>query len=336
MSDTSYTSLPLQPLLAFWAVEVRTVDPATQIQIQEVLHTYGPSLIQSGKPAQLRMLIGPMLVQTPEEQEIFKRIFEEQYLPLVTDHVEETEENEIPPEVSAEARASAQIKKLRPAVYTLMIIGAILLNVGLFKNNMPEVARSERPEVEDSFDLGTKPYEELKNGIETQGDIPSSSVTRPSITDPSLWESMAQEPQLTFSVHPERTYAGIDTRKPLVMSAVITPQLPGINHYIHWSTGDVQKAGKKFIHQFKTPGLHEVELGILEWSLSEAVEEREASEIGDDWSKKAKGLLFIPKINHDKQEYDDFHTEVNEGLQDAMKIRVLLLILLMIFLAEGG
>ena len=134
MRDTSYNALPLQPLLAFWAAEVRLIDPSTQVRIQETLIAYGPSLIQSGNLAQLRMLIGPILAQTPEEQAIFKRIFEEQYLPLVTDHVEgwEARETTSQPVSSVEERATNQIKKLRPLVYAMLILGAVGLNVGLF------------------------------------------------------------------------------------------------------------------------------------------------------------------------------------------------------------
>ncbi|MEO1415528.1 MAG: hypothetical protein AAFW00_09630 [Bacteroidota bacterium] len=324
MRDTSYNSLPLQPLLAFWAAEVRLIDPATQIRIQETLNAYGPSLIQSGNLAQLRMLIGPILAQTPEEQEIFKRIFHEQYLPLITDHVGKWEERERVSlqRPSVEERAASQIKKLRPLVYALLILGAVGLNVGFFKNNMPAVVRVEEPKVEGLRDLPDVELEEIElSKSYLNGPIVASETQE--MDSPDIGST---DQRLTFLATPEKSYEGVDTRKPLIFTPNQNSQSQ--SYAYRWriggeSIGESQTAR----YQFFLPDLYTVDVDQL-------------GKTGIDAQmnvlSKGQGIIFVPKINHDKQEYDTFHTEINEGLQDDMKVRVLFLFLLIVCFAEGG
>ncbi|MEL6624915.1 MAG: hypothetical protein AAFO96_02030 [Bacteroidota bacterium] len=321
MRDTSYNALPLQPLLAFWAAEVRLIDPSTQVRIQETLNAYGPSLIQSGNLAQLRMLIGPILAQTPEEQAIFKRIFEEQYLPLVTDHVEgwEARETTSQPVSSVEERATNQIKKLRPLVYALLILGAVGLNVGLFKNNMPDVVRVEEPKVEGLRDAPEVERKALEV-IETEIKLPYELQQR------MLPDFHMADHAPTFSVRAEKSYEGVDTRKPLIFTP--NPSSQSQAYTYRWSMdGEILGEEKIARYQFFLPNLYTVDLDRVG---KEGINGNTTSH------SKGRGIIFVPKVNHDKQEYDTFHTEVNEGLQDEMKVRVLFLFLLIVFFAEGG
>ena len=124
------TTLPLDALISLWESEVRTIDPATHLLIQQVFRQFGTALFLKNDLEGIRRLIGPILAQNEEEQEIFREIFEEKYLPYLKESLpfagEAAEDSE------PEEPLSDQLKRLSQKWRPILYGGIVVVVFGLY------------------------------------------------------------------------------------------------------------------------------------------------------------------------------------------------------------
>lgn len=310
-------AFPLDALLSLWESEVRVIDPATHLLIQQTVQQFGMTLFRKNDFAGIRRLIGPILAQNEEEQALFQEIFDLHYLPYLKERFEvesvsvDTEGEEKP--LSEQLKGLS--KKWRPILYVGLVVLLFGLNFLFMRDQVDAPYIPEKKLTEEVIPLDSLPP------LVTKWD--SAPPMPPKIVIDKFLDSTN-----SIKVYPRQQSASIAVNQLLTFYPRLTPVWfqPRSRYFIQplWDFGDGHTADSLVAtHTYTHPGIYPVKFTHY-YPESDRISFHQE-------------LVFVPSVNPNTQDYHGgFFTDILTEVQTQIKLRIFILLFLIVFIAEGG
>lgn len=334
-------TLPLELLLNRWEQEVRPIEPSTQILIQEILHNYGRSWMLQGKLDELRKAIGPVLVRNEEEQVLFRKIFNEEFVPAVRAYQPDfsAPSDEAPEkEDEGDEELHQMVRQNRVWAYAFMILVLVLARFAFFNSQLPETNFGDFPNTQQNKFNAEQDLVDQSNPASRKvliGAIDGIAMSR--LTP----DACARLPlDLQMSVFPG--YAPLDIRRKAKIStktAFKAPYFADISISRTQSDPFAQDKGnpknQNSLFKGQLNGTFD-KAGIYAFNLDTRVYHQDGENFTPISERSQEKVLFVPAFNPDAQEYRNFHLGIMTDQQNWMKIKVFGLLALLFLFTEGG
>lgn len=312
--------LPLQWLVDRWESEVEPLVPRQKVILQQVLRTYGTEIHEHNQLEELQMILGPLFAKNAEQQDRFKQIFEDEYLPFLRALEVLTPIDGEPLKNGEEEIDQEEIKKKVKSRRTwLVAAGVILLMITAFllrPRKTPPIPVKPVTDKEHRLPGETKPDE----------NIPPKDVPKPK---PDFRKKRKDIPLgLSFVVE----NSGFpkdrkDTRQPLNLTA--RGEGNQLNFKYLWHINDtITREGRRITHWFKNEGFYQVRVVAFD-----SVRGRTPALAGD--SVMASETIYIPEKMVTREELRDLAFAQIHQKQKVIKIILVVLAIILIISIEG-